>query len=172
MVKLFKQLGVFIVVVVLVLGFCKTDVFADCGMCGVDGEHVEEELSNIKTFQATAICLGCTLKKEQGAKALCSVFGHKNALRTEDGKIWTILENEASAELINLHEYAGEKIQIKGKKFADTQVVEVTSFKVLGEEAIQHSTAEHSHEEHPKVEHPHEEHPKVEHPHEEGGISH
>lgn len=77
------------------------------------------------------VCLGCTLKKEKGAQAQCSVYGHKNAIRTGNGKIWTILENDASNELINSHEYGGKEVEITGKKFIDAQIVEVESFKII-----------------------------------------
>ena len=53
-------------------------------------------------------------------------------------KIWTILENDKSTELINDHDYAGKDIEIKGKRFAEAQIIEVDTFKVLSE-------GEHSH---------------------------
>lgn len=91
----------------------------------------QEAVTESGTFQATVVCLGCTLKKEQGAKAQCSVYGHKNALKTADGKIWSILENDASTELLNNHEYAGKRVEIAGKKIPEAQVIQVDSFKVI-----------------------------------------
>jgi len=77
-------------------------------------------------------CLGCSLKDAEGAGAQCSVYGHKNALRTTDGRTWTILENDASKELISSHDYTGKKVSIEGKKYPKAQVVEVESFEVAG----------------------------------------
>lgn len=139
--NLIKKAGVGIIVLGFMMSFGATDVLANCGMCGKGEKKTEEKIAvsaDAKTFQAAVICLGCTLKKEQGAKALCSLFGHKNALRTQDGKIWTILENKTSTELINLHDYAGKNIEVVGKKFADAQVIEVNSFNVLGEGSEHH----------------------------------
>lgn len=109
--------------------------FAHCGMCGMEQKAGEEKavVSQTETFQAKVICLGCTLKKEKAAKAQCSIYGHKNALRTEDGRIWTILENDVSAELINSHDYAGKKVEIKGKKYKGAQVIEIATLKLLEE---------------------------------------
>lgn len=83
------------------------------------------------SFAAKVICLGCALKKGQGAKAQCSLYGHSNALQTPDGKIWTLLENDASTGFINSHEYAGQTVKIVGKKFAGTQIIEVETFKII-----------------------------------------
>ena len=93
-------------------------------------EKAKDEYEIIK---GKVVCQGCTLKKEKGAKAQCSIYGHINAIKTKDGKIWTILENDKSTELINNHDYAGKDIEIKGKKFAEAQIIEVDTFKVLSE---------------------------------------
>ena len=111
---------------ILVLGLLLTSlnalVFAQ--------EKIKDEYEIIK---GKVICQGCTLKKEKGAKAQCSIYGHINAIKTKDGKIWTILENDKSTELINDHDYAGKDIEIKGKRFAEAQIIEVDTFKVLSE---------------------------------------
>ena len=86
-----------------------------------------------ETIQGKVICLGCTLKSEKGAKAQCSLYGHTNAIRTVDGKIWSILENDQSTDLVKNHDYAGKDVEISGKKFVDAQTIEVGSFKALSE---------------------------------------
>lgn len=91
-----------------------------------------------ETIKGQVVCFGCSLKKEQGAKAQCSVYGHKNAIKMKNGKIWSILENDASAELIKNHEYAGNNVEITGKKLANAQTIEVESFKVLSEDHSNH----------------------------------
>lgn len=119
----------------LLFSFGVNETFAHCGKCGMGEKEEIEAVTKASpvTFKAEVICLGCSLKKEQGAKALCSIYGHANALRTEDGKIWTILENDVSTELINSHDYAGKEVEIIGKKFANSSVIEVESFKVIEE---------------------------------------
>ena len=116
---------------ILVLGLLLTSlntlVFAQ--------EKAKDEYEIIK---GKVICQGCTLKKEKQAKAQCSIYGHINAIKTKDGKIWTILENDKSTELINNHDYAGKDIEIKCKKFAEAQIIEVNTFKVLSEEEHTH----------------------------------
>ncbi|UCC80309.1 MAG: hypothetical protein JSW64_02825, partial [Candidatus Zixiibacteriota bacterium] len=37
------------------------------------------------SFEGKLVCLACTLKNEEGARAECRNFGHTHALQTEDG---------------------------------------------------------------------------------------
>lgn len=105
--------------------------FAHCGMCKDSLAYAQE--GTVETIKGKIICLGCTLKKEQGAKAQCSIYGHINGLRTADGKIWTFLENDNSTKLINDHDLAGKTVEIKGKKFEDANYIEIESYKILEE---------------------------------------
>ncbi len=118
----------------LILGFnlLVGELYAGCGMCAMGEKDVDivTQASPV-TLKAKVICLGCALKKEQGAKAQCSVYGHQHALKTEDNKIWTILENDVSTTLINSHEYAGKEVEITGKKFGGSQIIELESFKFI-----------------------------------------
>lgn len=129
----FRLLG-FVVSLALLSNVWTGEAYAGCGGCGAEGGQVDvvTEASPV-SFKAEVICIGCSLKKGQGAKANCSLYGHVNALKTEDGRIWTILENDVSTDLINSHEYAGKQIEIMGKKFGGTQVIEIESFKLIGE---------------------------------------
>ena len=132
--QVLRLLG-FVVLSVLFFHLWIGEASAHCGMCGMGEEDKVEAVTKASpvTLKAKVICLGCSLKKEQGANAQCSVYGHQHALKTEDGKIWTILENDISTELINSHEYAGKEIEIAGKIFGSTQIIEIESFKLVEE---------------------------------------
>ena len=131
--QVLKLVG-FVILFVLVFNVWISEAGAGCGGCDAGGAKVDAvtEASPV-SFKAEVICLGCSLKKGQGAKANCSLYGHVNALKSEDGRIWTILENDVSTDLINSHEYAGKKIEITGKKFGGTQVIEIETFKIIEE---------------------------------------
>lgn len=128
------KLAGFAILLVLVLNIWTSEASANCGGCGAGEARLNAvtEASPV-SFKAEVICLGCALKKGQGAKANCSLYNHANALKSEDGRIWTILENDISTDLINSHEYAGKQVEITGKKFAGTQVIEIETFKIIGE---------------------------------------
>jgi hypothetical protein len=81
-------------------------------------------------FKGTLSCLGCDLKKAYGAGAQCSVYGHKHALKTADGKYYTFLENQKSEPLIKGEKWHGKPIQVTGVVFPGSQVIEVTDYKV------------------------------------------
>jgi len=132
--KQILKLAGFAILLILVLNVWTSEASANCGGCGAGVAKVDAitEASPV-SFNAKVICLGCALKKGQGAKANCSLYGHVNALKSEDGRIWTILENDISTDLINLHEYAGKQVEITGKKFGGTQVIEIETFKIVGE---------------------------------------
>ena len=96
------------------------------------------------TVTGNNFCLGCALKKEKGAGAQCSIFGHKHSLRvtkaiaadsTElvemQGWVLHYLETEKSQELIKGHH--GENITITGKVYSDERVLEVDKFKKADE---------------------------------------
>ncbi|MBU4149643.1 MAG: hypothetical protein KKB52_04775, partial [Candidatus Omnitrophica bacterium] len=130
--QVLKLVG-FIILLVLVLNVWISEAAAaNCGGCG-EGEAKVDAVTEASpvSFKAKVICLGCALKKGQGAKANCSLYGHVNVLKSEDGRIWTILENDISTDLINSHEYAGKQIEITGKKFGGTQVIEIESLKLV-----------------------------------------
>jgi len=110
--------------------FLNSIAFAHCGICNQSLSYAQEEKSS-DTIEGEIICLGCTLKKEQGAKAQCSIYGHINGLRTADGKIWTLLENDNSTNLINDHGLAGKIVEIKGRKLENANYIEVESYKIL-----------------------------------------
>ncbi|MBU4342440.1 MAG: hypothetical protein KKG01_05565 [Candidatus Omnitrophica bacterium] len=130
--KLDLKLAGVVVLLALVFNVWTSEAYASCGGCGAGGESVDAVTEALPvSFKAEVICLGCALKKGQGAKTQCSLYGHVNALKSEDGRIWTILENDASTGLINSHEYAGKQVEITGKKFGGTQIIEIENFKLV-----------------------------------------
>lgn len=105
-----------------------------------EDDALEANVVNV-TVTGKNFCLGCALKKEQGAKAQCSIFGHKHVLRVEKavdaegkdlpemkGQILHYLETETSNSLINEHHK--ETVTIKGKVYSTEGVVEVESFEI------------------------------------------
>lgn len=115
------------------------------------------------------VCLGCTLKKESGAAAQCSVYGHQHVLRVAQasldgkeaqdlkGQFLHYLPTDSSKDLIGAHH--GEKLTVVGKVYVDARVLEVASVKSSGTPGEGSSTKKPDHPEHPKKsEHP--DHPK------------
>ena len=91
--------------------------------------------ANMVTMKGTLACLGCDLKKAHGAGAQCSVYGHKHALKTANGKYYTFLENAKSEPLIKGEAMHGKQVEVRGTVFPGSQVIEVMSYKQTGQNA-------------------------------------
>ncbi|MEW5797018.1 MAG: hypothetical protein AB1772_11740 [Candidatus Zixiibacteriota bacterium] len=87
-------------------------------------EHVD--------ISGTLVCLGCSLKKSEGARSACSVYGHEHALKTDAGQYVNFLENQYSADLIKGDKYANKKLSIHGILHSSANLVDVESFTVDG----------------------------------------
>ncbi len=82
------------------------------------------------------ICLGCTLKHEEGASAQCKIYGHRHTLNVENaydengeelnylaGWILHYLENDNSEEYIMGHH--NDELKIKGIVYKNERTLEV-----------------------------------------------
>ena len=83
-------------------------------------------------FEGTLVCLGCDLKKAEGARAACSVYGHEYALKTEDGRYINFLENQYSEDLLKGKKYHNQKMKVSGVYYADANILDVKAFEVDG----------------------------------------
>ncbi len=92
------------------------------------------------TVEGTNICLGCTLKHEEGASAQCKIYGHRHTLKVEKaydeneeelnymaGWILHYLENDNSEEYITGHH--NDELKIKGKVYTNARTLEVEEVK-------------------------------------------
>jgi hypothetical protein len=87
------------------------------------------------TVTGENICLGCTLKKERGAAAQCSKYGHRHALKVTSasaegsdlaymtGWILSYLDTDAAQPFIKEHD--GETLTLRGKVYTAERVFEV-----------------------------------------------
>ena len=77
------------------------------------------------------LCRDCQLKKEFGYRAMCPLKGHHGTLQTKDGKIWNILDGDASEDLIHNSALLGRIVRIHGRCFRRASSIEVDSYEVL-----------------------------------------
>ena len=88
-----------------------------------------------KTMSGTLSCMGCDLKKADGAHAQCKIYGHEHALKLEDGSYVSFMENDHSEDLIDAGEgkWHGQSIEVSGTYYADGNVIDVEKFKIKDE---------------------------------------
>lgn len=102
----------------------------------------------VPTGQVTVVgrnyCLGCALKKSEGAAAQCSKYGHRHVLEVEsahgqDGQLISelggqslhYLDNDRSAPLVSGDELHNKRVEVKGRVFGPQRALDVTEFKAL-----------------------------------------
>ena len=113
-----KIIGLLIVVAV-VFGAL---VIADAQQSRAEGKHA--------SFDGKLVCLGCTLKSEEGARAECKTYGHTHALKTEDGKFITFIENKYSEDLFKGEKYHNKDVWVHGVYYANANQLDVDSYKI------------------------------------------
>jgi hypothetical protein len=101
-------------------------------------EHPKKQPAGARVVEATVVgenfCLGCSLKKEKGAAAQCSKYGHRHALKVTDAtaagkklpemKGWILhyLETDNAQAVIKGHH--NETLTLKGKVYPEERVFE------------------------------------------------
>ncbi|MDH3973702.1 MAG: hypothetical protein OEV42_05430 [Deltaproteobacteria bacterium] len=88
------------------------------------------------TLKGTLLCVGCSLKKLDGANAQCSLYSqHGIGFKTADGTIWNIVENAKGHEVIRTHKLIGKKgkeATITGYIYPVANMIEIDDIKVEG----------------------------------------
>jgi hypothetical protein len=68
------------------------------------------------------------LERRYGVKASCKTIGHHGAIATADGRIWNLVEQGTSAELIHEESLLGKDVVVKGRLFRNSRAVVVESY--------------------------------------------
>lgn len=120
---LFQALGKFWMIAMLTAG-----INAYAG--GWDGN---KGLSKV-TVSGEFVCVGCSLKKMDGANAQCSLYAqHTIGLRTGDGTLWSILDNAQGHDIARGHGLLdNKKATITGYLYPIAHMIEIESITVDG----------------------------------------
>ncbi len=120
---LFQVLGKLWLIAMLVTG-----VSAYAG--GWDGN---KGLSKI-TVSGELVCVGCSLKKMDGANAQCNLFAqHTIGLRTADGTLWSIIDNAQGHDIARGHGLLdNKKATITGYLYPIAHMIEIEAITVDG----------------------------------------
>ena len=80
------------------------------------------------------VCVGCSLKKLDGANSQCDLFAHHAiGFKTADGSYWSIMDNAAGHDVIRAHELLEKKsATISGWLYPVANMVEIDSITVDG----------------------------------------
>lgn len=87
--------------------------------------------SRAVVMEGKLLCRECQLKEKYGYHAMCPLKGHHGSLQTKDGKIWHILDGEASEDLIHNSKLLGRTVRIRGRLFRRADSLEVDGYELL-----------------------------------------
>ena len=86
------------------------------------------------TVVGELVCVGCTLKRMDGANAQCGLYSqHALGVKTSDGSLWNIIENEKGHDIVRGHGFLdGKQITIQGYIYPVANMIEIESSEVAG----------------------------------------
>ncbi len=82
--------------------------------------------------EGTILCRDCELQDRHGERVLCDRVGHHGALVTPDGRIWNIIEQEPSKDLIHDEAMLGRRVRVRGRLFRDAGSIAIDAYEMLG----------------------------------------
>jgi hypothetical protein len=78
-------------------------------------------------LQGKILCRDCELEHRYGVKASCKIIGHHGAIATADGRIWNIVEQGTSADLIHDESLLGKNVVVRGRLFRNSRALVIES---------------------------------------------
>ena len=90
---------------------------------------------NKVTLKGDMVCIGCSMKKMDGANAQCNLYTHHAiGFRTADGLLWSIVDNEKGHDVIRAHRLLekGVKASITGWIYPSAHFIEIDEIDVEG----------------------------------------
>lgn len=115
---------VFVVLAVLVLS---------AGVVSAGGWDKKKGMDKI-TLSGELVCIGCSLKKLDGANAQCDLYAHHAiGFKANDGTLWSIVDNEKGHDVIRSHALLEKKnATITGWLYPLAHYVELDGIEVDG----------------------------------------
>lgn len=79
--------------------------------------------------EGKVVCIGCTLHAELGVDAQCTLHSkHAQGLLTNDGKLWTFVDNTRGHRLITNKKLLGKELKVYGWNFKKHQYIELWKY--------------------------------------------
>jgi len=83
------------------------------------------------TMSGTLICLNCFFDQSEEARAFCASNGHQHVLRAVDERIFAIVRDSKTKELIESENYHNKAVTITGRIIEDSRAIKVSSFETF-----------------------------------------
>lgn len=83
-------------------------------------------------LEGRLVCRDCELEKRHGERPMCQRTGHHGAIATSDGRIWNIVEQPASTDLIHDTALLGKAVRVRARLFREAGSLAVQTFTIIG----------------------------------------
>lgn len=86
------------------------------------------------TLKGELVCIGCSLKKLDGANAQCNIYAHHAiGFKAADGTLWSIVDNQKGHDIIRSHTLLEhKKATITGWMYPLAHFIEIDEINVKG----------------------------------------
>ena len=86
------------------------------------------------TLKGELVCIGCSLKKLDGANAQCNLYAHHAiGFKAADGTLWSLVDNAKGHDIIRAHKLLEhKKATISGWMYPLAHFIEIDGIKVDG----------------------------------------
>lgn len=116
------------------IGLLASAVFLFAGAALAGGWDAKKGMDKV-TIKGELVCIGCSLKKLDGANAQCNLYSHHEiGVRTGDGLLWSIVDNEKGHDITRAHRLLekGVKATITGWLYPIAHFIEIDEIEVEG----------------------------------------
>lgn len=137
----FAQAAAISLGIALWLGVMNAWRIQDAVIGAVDQAIVHLASPKTVVLQATIMCRDCELKHRHGEQTICARIGHHGAIVTSDGRIWNIVEQPGSRDLIYDKSLLGRNVRLRAKLFRDAGSIAVESYEILSHSEAQRRVA-------------------------------
>ena len=108
-------------------------LFVSASLCWAGGWDKKKGLGQT-TLTGELVCVGCSLKKLDGANAQCSLYTHHAiGFKAGDGTLWSIVDNAKGHDIIQSHELLeNKKATVTGWIYPLAHFIEIDEINVDG----------------------------------------
>jgi hypothetical protein len=91
----------------------------------------KRELKDRVEVVGKVVCIGCTLQKDAGAEAQCTLHSkHAQGLLDAEGRLWTFVDNGKGHIVMTKATLRDKEIKLLGWKFPKGQYIEISKYQV------------------------------------------
>ena len=83
-------------------------------------------------LEGTIVCRDCELSHQSGENVMCDRVGHRGAIATDDGRIWNIVEQPGSTDLVRDSALLGKTVRVRARLFRRAGALAVDSYRIVG----------------------------------------